>query len=118
MTVTVTRFGVLVIAIYLVQILINLYRYNTRLAAYYRATADSLLLLDHRHERIDGLHASLWPDLDYGRSPQTVPQQLADRFARLSEASLESALAKFGLKKPGSKGKAVEASTPAAHGVG
>ena len=28
-----TRFGVLILAIYLVQILINLYRYNTRVAA-------------------------------------------------------------------------------------
>jgi hypothetical protein len=38
----ITRFGTLVLLIFLVSILIPLYRYNARLAAFYRARADTL----------------------------------------------------------------------------
>ena len=40
-----TRLGVLIVAIYLVQILINLYRYNTRVAAHYLASAEGVGLV-------------------------------------------------------------------------
>ena len=67
----ITRFGVLIIAIYLVQILINLYRYNTRAAAYYLAHADSLLLAELDPEVTKLRHASLFPDFGYGRMPRS-----------------------------------------------
>ncbi len=84
----VTRFGVLVIAIYLVQILINLYRYNTRVAAYYRAAADALVLLDHSPKKIEELRTLLWPDLDYGRSPQTIHQRIVEVFSKTADSAL------------------------------
>ena len=79
----VTRFGVLIIAVYLVQILINLYRYNTRTAAYYRAHADALLLSNKNPKAMEALHKALVPDVDYGRLPRTVTQDVA---ARASDA--------------------------------
>jgi len=41
-----TRFGILALSIYLVQILISMYRYNTKMAAHYRGAADYLLFED------------------------------------------------------------------------
>ena len=75
---TVTRIGVMVIAIYLVQILLNLYRYNTRTAAYYLAHADALMLADMEAETIASLHAALMPNINYGRAPQTLLQRGAE----------------------------------------
>lgn len=90
----VTRFGVLIIGIYLVQILIGLYRYNTRLAAFYRAQADALLLLDHDVRDIEELHTALWPDLDYGKTPSTIPQRIADAFSNATEKVLDRTIRK------------------------
>ena len=70
----VTRFGVLIISIYLVQILINLYRYNTRLASFYRAQADSLVLLELDAKVVGRMQAQLLPHVDYGKTPSTIPR--------------------------------------------
>ena len=75
----VTRFGVLIIAVYLVQILINLYRYNTRTAAYYLAHADALLLSNKNPKVMEALHKALVPDVDYGRLPRTMAQNVGTR---------------------------------------
>ena len=85
----VTRFGVLAIAIYLVQILINLYQYNTRLAAYYLAQKDALVLYDHSSSDIAKLHKQLWPDLQYGKQPRQIPQKVVDRMGRIAEKALK-----------------------------
>ncbi|WNK00064.1 hypothetical protein L2D14_01230 [Thalassospiraceae bacterium LMO-JJ14] len=77
----ITRFGVLAIAIYLVQILINLYRYNTRLSAYYLAHYDSLLLDGAEPDKIENIHAVLWPDLHFGKQPTTIPNKIVDAFS-------------------------------------
>ena len=72
-----TRVVVILITLFLVQILVSLYRYNTRLAGYYDARADALLLL-HAEEGIvqrmpfAELMAALSPDgVDFGRAPKT-----------------------------------------------
>ena len=67
---SVTRFGVLIVAIYLVQILIDLYRYNTRTAAYYQAHADCLLFSGRDPEELAKLHKVLRPDVNYGKLPK------------------------------------------------
>ena len=72
-----TRIGVLVVAIFLVQILLNLYRYNMRVAAYYLAHADALLLVDLSASKLRALHSSLWPNVGYGRTPATVMERVA-----------------------------------------
>lgn len=77
----VTRFGVLIISVYLVQILITLYRYNTRTAAYYRAHADALLLSNENPKAMKALHKALVPNVDYGKLPRTVMQDVGARAA-------------------------------------
>jgi len=77
-----TRLGILIIAIFLVQILVKLYRYNTRQASYYLALSDSLLLMEYQPEEIECLHGVLWPNLDYGETPNTIPQRAANAFER------------------------------------
>ena len=77
----VTRFGVLIISIYLVQILINLYRYNTRLASFYRAQADGLVLLELDAKVVEGFQAQFLPHVDYGKTPSTIPERIADAVA-------------------------------------
>jgi hypothetical protein len=74
----VTRFGVLIISIYLVQILINLYRYNTRLATFYRAQADSLVLLELDAKKVGSIQEQFLPHVDYGKMPSTIPERIAD----------------------------------------
>ena len=71
-----TRLGVLIIAIYLVQILVQLYRYNTRLAENYFAHADALLLRKHiGAEEHKALQDALHPDVPYGRDPKPFWQR-------------------------------------------
>ena len=75
-----TRVGVLVVAIYLVQILVQLYRYNTRISANYFAHADALLLRKHlRAKEHKSLQDSLHPDVPYGGEPKPFWQRRAGR---------------------------------------
>jgi hypothetical protein len=67
----ITRVGVVLIIIYLVQILIGLYRYNTRLATYYNAKQDVLGLWDGNPtslKRLDEIIGS--PKFDFGKEPK------------------------------------------------
>jgi hypothetical protein len=77
-----TRIGSLLVLIFLVQILINLYRYNIRLSAFFDARADALELFGDRD--LEAVHLpdlinSLSPDnLDFGKGPQSPAQQAID----------------------------------------
>ena len=84
------RAGIILLILFLVQILVSLSRYDTRLAAFYDARADALLLTDPGSlpqrtlnvDEIDKLMAALSPDaLDFGRAPRTVTEQ-AGQMAR------------------------------------
>ena len=80
------RLAILVLVLFLVQVLFGLNRYNTRLAAFYLACADTLLLLSAGDDPIrlpldvaERLTQMLSPDqLDFGRSPKAVAQQAMD----------------------------------------
>ena len=82
----VTRLGVFIISIFLVQILINLYRYNTRAAAYYLAHADSLMLSEQDPESMVFRHGSLYPDIGYGKDPVAPLNSMAGIGAAFSRA--------------------------------
>ena len=82
-----SRLAVLGLVVYLVQILVNLYRYNMRLSAFYDARADALVLLTVsgnapkaiRDGSITHLAVGLSPEaLDFGQSPQTPIQSALD----------------------------------------
>ena len=77
-----TRVGALLILVFLVQILINLYRYNIRLAAYYDARADALeIFAAGTFEGISMMELVriLSPEeVDFGKAPQSPVQHAVD----------------------------------------
>jgi hypothetical protein len=82
---SVTRFGILAVIGFFVSLLVSLYRYNVRLAAFYRARADGLLFLQNgvvggsnTVRNFETLERVLTPQLDFGRTPATPLSQLID----------------------------------------
>jgi hypothetical protein len=72
---SVTRFGVVIIIVFLVQILVNLYRYNVRLSAFYSSRSDALRLSEEAISLRD-LVTLLSPDsLDFGKAPRTPAEE-------------------------------------------
>lgn len=69
----ITRFGPMIIIFFFVSILVNLYRYNVRLSAYYNARADALILMGDNYDSamLERLVTALSPDLlDIGKPPK------------------------------------------------
>jgi hypothetical protein len=82
---TVTRFGILAVVGFFLSLLVSLYRYNVRLAAFYRARADGLLFFrsgvvggSNTVRNFETLERVLTPQLDFGRTPATPVSQLID----------------------------------------
>ena len=96
----ITRFGVVIIAIYLVQILSNLYRYNIQTAAHYRAIADFLILANPKdYEKIKSLDGALLPDIGFSKAPKMISQKITksvvealERFIPKLRHSVENSL--------------------------
>ena len=84
------RLAIVVLLLFLVQVLVGLNRYNTRLAAFYLARADTLLLLPDRTDPIplnaaERLTEMLSPDqLDFGKTPKAVAQHAVELMRALS----------------------------------
>jgi hypothetical protein len=81
-----TRVGALVLVIFLVQVLVPLYRYSTRLAGFYSSRADALLLLHGTASKVTTEHGDWLRDLsavlapesvDFGKSPRTPLTEVA-----------------------------------------
>jgi hypothetical protein len=67
----ITRVGVVLIIVFLVQILLGLYRYNMRLIAYYSANRDLLTIWDGNQTTLGQLQAILAPPkIDFGKEPK------------------------------------------------
>jgi hypothetical protein len=81
----VTRTGSIILLLFLVQILVPLYRYNTRLAAYYDARGDALSIVDldsaSNVEGFERLIFALSPDAVSFGSPPLSPAEQAVRLA-------------------------------------
>jgi hypothetical protein len=78
------RITAVMFALFLVQFLISLYRYNIRLAGFYDARADALLLADQSSfpwimssvEEIDQIMRTLSPEaVDFGKTPRSALDQ-------------------------------------------
>lgn len=68
----VTRFGIVILIIFLAQALINLYRYSLRLSAFYKARAVMLILANGDLSIMEQAGKSLSPDhLSLGREPSS-----------------------------------------------
>jgi hypothetical protein len=94
---SITRFGTLIVVSFLVAILIPSYRYSMRLSAFYSARADALIAMRSTSFEIsnfDLLTGVLTPHIEFGKSPSTPVEQVADlvRAAR----GIEGAQAKGG----------------------
>lgn len=73
----ITRFGILFIMLFIVQILVNLYRYTMRMSAYYLSQADAMLLAEDGGDGLLKVVPVLSPqDVDFGKAPQTPVQNL------------------------------------------
>ncbi|MGJ4903313.1 hypothetical protein ACQR0V_17240 [Bradyrhizobium sp. HKCCYLS2058] len=85
---SVTRFGLLAVIGFFVSILVSLYRYNIRLAAFYTARADLLRLLGSGAtvSEYSLLAAALTPTLEFGKVPQPPLGQLAELIKAAKEA--------------------------------
>jgi hypothetical protein len=77
-----TRLGSIILLLFLVKILVPLYRYNTKLAFYYDARADALVLMEiHTNEGKDGsalerITAIFSPDdIDFTSPPESPAEQ-------------------------------------------
>jgi hypothetical protein len=71
-TTSIARFGSIIILLFLVQILVTLYRYNVRAAAFYDGRADALQLPRTSDLTLAGMIEILTPTaLDFGKMPST-----------------------------------------------
>lgn len=78
----ITRFGILFIMLFIVQILVNLYRYTMRMSAYYLSQADAMLLAEDGGDGLLKVVPVLSPqDVDFGKAPQTPVQNLEKMLA-------------------------------------
>lgn len=67
----ITRVGVVLIIVFLVQILMGLYRYNTRLIAFYHTRQDLLSVWDGNPKTLKALHEIISaPKVDFGKEPK------------------------------------------------
>jgi hypothetical protein len=78
-----TRIGIVVLLLFLVQILVPLYRYNIKLSGFYEARANALELLelvdDKNDDALERLVSVFSPDsLEFGKAPATPTQQAID----------------------------------------
>ena len=81
-----TRIGSVLLLLFLVQILVTLYRYSARLAAYYDARADALVLApSFQSLSFPDLVSCFSPErLDFGRTPNTPLQHAIELAKELS----------------------------------
>ena len=78
-----TRIGAMLLIIFLVQILVNLYRYSTRLASFYEGRADALEIAPSPSAAgfTELIHAISPDNLDFGKTPAS-PAEHAVTLAR------------------------------------
>lgn len=77
---SVTRFGAILLLIFGVQILVQLYKYNVRLSAFYEAQADAIDLVGVSDiEKLTKVIQTISPNnIDFGKNPRTPTHELAE----------------------------------------
>lgn len=79
---SITRIGSIVLLLFLVQVLVPLFRYSERLSAFYHSRADALQLADDPTKLgFIILAKDFWPEFDFGKAPRT-PTDAAGDIAR------------------------------------
>ena len=83
---TIIRFGIMFFIAFFLQLLVSLYRYNMRLAAFYDARGDALFFATLKGDALDAVTETFSPDsVDYGRSPKLATKQVVDLAKSLSQ---------------------------------
>jgi hypothetical protein len=79
MTATTTRVGAVLLLIFLVQILVPVYRYTLRLSSFYSSRADALSLVGNRTDfNLSETGSLLSPDgIEFGKPPPAMIEQVA-----------------------------------------
>jgi len=81
-----TRIGILAILIFLVQILISLYKYNTRIVAFYVSRLDCLRISGENVEEFRSLIELMTPiNVDFGRDPRHPVEVLLEAWRTRGE---------------------------------
>ena len=84
----VIRIAILALLAFLLQLLVSLYRYDTRLASYYDARADALVLCDLGDENLAAIVPLFSPDaLTFGARPKFAIDQVLDLAKAMGAAS-------------------------------
>ena len=74
----ITRFGILFVVAFIMNLLVNLYRYTMRLSAYYLAQSDAMLLASSNNEALLKVLPALSPtQVDFGKQLATPFEQLS-----------------------------------------
>ncbi len=83
---TSTRVGSILMLIFLVQILLSVYRYSIRMVSYYEARADALLLFaGHNAEQLQSFVNTLSADkVEFGKAPASPAEQTIELIKSLS----------------------------------
>ena len=90
-----SRVGVMAFLLFFVTILVNLYRYSMRMAAFYDSRADSLLLLlawgdgaQRKIQDLDGVVKATSPDnYDFGKQAKNPVDQSIELAAKILDAT-------------------------------
>jgi hypothetical protein len=99
---TILRVGIIGLVVFLTQILIQLYRYNSRLIVFYGSRHDALLLAGEDLGKLERYAKVFFPaDLDFGREPRHPLREMAEFLRRAPK----SATADAGQKRKTGKGR-------------
>ena len=79
----ITRIGSIVLILFLVQILVALYRYNTRLAAFYDARADLIIMVDRPLILLEKADALTPGGVDFTKGIQSAASDMKDFISAL-----------------------------------
>jgi len=77
----VTRFGIVAISLYLVQILVNLYRFNALMSGFYRAIMDAIVLNGTNELPLKDSVELMIPKVGFGKEAQTLPDSVIEKFS-------------------------------------
>jgi hypothetical protein len=111
--VTILRVGIIGMLVFLTQILISLYRYNSRLIAFYSSRRNGLILANNRKElKLEHITTLLFPsDLDFGREPRHPFLEMMAFFRRGKLADPERQEMPVGGSKGGRNRKATKSTS-------
>lgn len=108
----ITRFGTVLFIVYTIGVLLNVYRYVMRMAAYHEARAHALILAsthDEKHAKRFALMATVLAaeKIDFGKAPATPVEQLIE-LLKTAKTTVDKELS----REPISASVASSATTP------